>query len=96
MGEQIVHALEHSAYLIVILGGGSERSEWVSREIGAFLKTHTRDRVLTVLAEGNERDSMPDILKTQEFFTEEGKKTGRSKVFLQISGPIPEKPSEEH
>lgn len=74
MGEQIAHALEGSAYLIVILGGGSERSEWVAREIETFLKTHTRDRILTVLAEGNEKESMPEILRTQEFFTENGKK----------------------
>lgn len=74
MGEQIAHALENSAYLIVVLGGGSERSEWVAREIEAFLKTHTRDRILTVLAEGHEKESMPEILRKQEFFTEDGKK----------------------
>lgn len=73
MGEQIAHALEGSAYLIVILGGGSERSEWVAREIETFLKNHTRDRILTVLADGNEKESMPEILQTQEFFTEDGK-----------------------
>lgn len=74
MGEQLAKALEQSAYLIVILGGGSEHSIWVAREIEVFLKSHTRDRILTVLVEGNEKDSMPEILKTQEFFTGEGKK----------------------
>ena len=74
MGDQIARALEQSAYLIVVLGGGSDRSEWVTREIETFLKTHTRDRVLTVLAEGDEKEGMPPILKTQEFFTEDGKK----------------------
>lgn len=58
----IYRALENSDYLIVICSPHTKESIWVQREIETFLRTHTRDQVLTVLASGDPYDVLPEIL----------------------------------
>ena len=60
--DDISLALENSDYLIVICSPHVKESVWVQREIETFLKTHSRDKVLTVLAEGEPYDVIPEIL----------------------------------
>ena len=70
--ETISNALENSDYLIVICSENTKESFWVTREIDYFLKTHTKDQVLTVLAGGEPQDVIPKILLTRERkFTDE-------------------------
>ena len=60
--DDIYRALENSDFLIVICSPHTKESVWVQREIETFLRTHSRDKVLTVLAEGEPYDVIPDIL----------------------------------
>lgn len=62
LAANIKDALEHSEYLIVICSPRSVRSEWVQREIETFLETHEKDKVLTLLAEGEPEEAFPEIL----------------------------------
>ncbi len=60
--DNISLALENSDFLIVICSPHTKESIWVQREIETFLRTHSRDRVLTVLAGGEPYDVIPEIL----------------------------------
>lgn len=60
--DDISLALNNSDYLIVICSPHTKESVWVQREIETFLKTHSRDKVLTVLASGEPYDVIPEIL----------------------------------
>lgn len=64
--DTITYALEHSDYLIVICTTNTRKSVWVEREIKTFLKTHSRDKILTVLGEGEPYDVIPEILLYEE------------------------------
>lgn len=60
--DTISNALEKADFLIVICSPRTKESVWVDREIDFFLKTHDRSRVLTVLAEGEPVDVIPERL----------------------------------
>lgn len=60
----ISEALENSEYLIVICSTHTNESIWVSREIEYFLKSHNKSQILTVLADGEPQDVIPQILLT--------------------------------
>ncbi|RKM63153.1 TIR domain-containing protein [Butyrivibrio sp. XB500-5] len=62
----IAEALENADYLIVICSTNTCKSMWVEREIKLFLKNHTQDQILTVLADGEPVDVVPEILKNKE------------------------------
>lgn len=64
--DTISNALEKAEYLIVICSPNTKESVWVQREIEFFLKNHSKDKILTVLADGEPDDVIPDILKTDE------------------------------
>ncbi|MBR3533820.1 MAG: TIR domain-containing protein [Clostridiales bacterium] len=64
--ETISNALEKAEYLIVICSPNTKKSVWVQREIEYFLKNHTKDKILTVLAGGEPYEVIPKILLTQE------------------------------
>lgn len=66
LNEDITRALENADYLIVICSPRTEESAWVRREIETFLRTHSRRQVLTVLAEGEPEDTIPDLLRYDE------------------------------
>ena len=61
--ETISDALTKAEYLIVICSPNTRESAWVPKEIEYFLKSHSRDKVLTVLAGGEPEGVIPDILK---------------------------------
>lgn len=62
----IFEALENSDYLIVICSVHTRESMWVQREIETFLQTHPRERVLTVLVNGEPYEVIPEILLYQD------------------------------
>ena len=64
--ETITNALENSEYLIVICSTNTKESMWVKREIQTFLKTHTKDKIFTVLCDGEPQDVIPEELLTGE------------------------------
>lgn len=64
--DDIASALRNSDYLIVICSVHTRESIWVQREIELFLKTHSRNKVLTVLASGEPYDVIPEILLQEE------------------------------
>lgn len=72
--ETITEALEKAEYLIVICSTNTKESMWVKREINTFLKTHTMDKVLTVLCDGEPYEVIPEELLTtkKEYVDEAG------------------------
>lgn len=72
--ETITNALEKAEYLIVICSTNTKESTWVKREINTFLKTHTMDKVLTVLCNGEPYEVIPEELLTtkKEYVDEAG------------------------
>ena len=66
LNETIEHALVNSDFLIVICSYSTRQSVWVQREIEFFLKTHSKNQVLTVVAEGEPVDVVPQILQERE------------------------------
>lgn len=62
LAANIRQALENSEYLIVICSPRAVRSEWVQREIDVFLETHEKDKVLTLLVDGEPEDAFPEVL----------------------------------
>lgn len=64
--ETITNALEKSENLIVICSTNTKESMWVRREINTFLKTHTKDKIFTVLCDGEPQDVIPEELLTAE------------------------------
>ena len=74
LSESITHALDHAQYLIVICTPDLPQSHWCEEEIRYFLKTHDRDHLLAVLADGAPEISFsPYMLHT---FDEGGNITG--------------------
>ena len=66
LNETIETALQNADFLIVICSRSTKDSIWVQREIEFFLKTHDRKRILTVVAEGEPTEVVPDILLYQQ------------------------------
>ena len=66
LSDDISRALENSDFLIVICSTHTKESIWVQREIETFLKTHTYDKVLSVLVDGEPYDTIPEILQYRE------------------------------
>lgn len=64
LGDDIEDALHNSDFLIVICSPRLMESAWCQREIALFLQDHPIERVLTVLAEGEPQDVVPEILRT--------------------------------
>ena len=65
LDNNISYALENSDFLIVICSHSTKLSGWVPREIEYFLKFHPISHVLTVLAEGEPDEVIPEqLLKT--------------------------------
>ena len=77
LNDDIDDALRNSDYLIVICSVHLKESIWCQREIERFLKTHPRNRVLTVLASGEPYDVIPDILLHEDVVDPETGETHR-------------------
>ena len=83
LAANIRQALRQSEYLIVICSPRAVSSEWVQKEIEVFLETHEKDKILTLLVDGEPEESFPEILcYTEEKIVEaDGKeKIVRTKV----------------
>lgn len=72
--DDIYTALDNSEFLIVVCTPDTPKSLWVAQEIGYFIKTHGRDRILAVLADGTPEESLPDLLT--HIYDSEGKSVG--------------------
>ena len=77
LSDDIFDALKNSDYLIVICSTHTKESIWVQREIETFLKFHPRNKILTVLVNGEPCDVIPEILLNEEITDPE---TGEKKV----------------
>ena len=64
--ETITNALANAEYLIVICSTNTKESMWVKREIRTFLQTHTADKILTVLCDGEPEEVIPEELLSVE------------------------------
>lgn len=78
--DDISAALKNADYLIVICSVHTRESLWVQREIETFLKTHSRDKVLTVLANGEPYEVIPEVLLYQDVTDPETGETVRLPV----------------
>lgn len=58
--KQIFDALELSCYLIVICSPRSAKSDWVNKEIEAFVKMGRRDKIIPFIVEGTAYANNPD------------------------------------
>ena len=65
LNDHIKNAIRNSEYLICICSPRYIESVWGRREIELFLESHDRQHVLTVLAEGEPNESIPDILRSE-------------------------------
>ena len=65
--EPIIEALKQSEWLIVICSPRLRESIWCQKEIETFINFRGRDHILTVLAEGEPRDSFPEQLLYREY-----------------------------
>ena len=84
LSEIISDALENSDKLIVICSPRSKESIWVKREIRFFLEKHSRKDILTVLAEGEPYDAIPDeLLSEEKTITDEDGNEHKVKVALE-------------
>ena len=62
LGKDIETALDNSEWLIAVCSPRYLKSLWCMRELEYFIEKKGRDRVLTVLVEGEPADSFPEIL----------------------------------
>ena len=62
LGRDIEIALEESDWLICVCSPRYLESQWCMREVEYFIQCHGRDRVLTILTEGEPQDSFPPQL----------------------------------
>lgn len=84
LGKDIETALDNSEWLICICSPRYLESRWCQRELEYFIEHKGRDRVLTVLAEGEPQDSFPELLR---FETDEtGKQVEREPLAANVRG----------
>ena len=62
LNDNIKNAIRNSEYLICICSPRYIESVWGRKEIEFFLESHDKRHVLTVLAEGEPDEAVPDIL----------------------------------
>ena len=70
LAEEIREALISSDFLILICSPAWNESRWCRRELEAFLKTHDRSHVLTVISEGEPEEVVPELLLEEEILRE--------------------------
>ena len=69
LSDPIDNALSNTDFLIVICTPRLPQSKWCLKEITTFLKTHDRDHILVVLAEGEPYESFPYELTHEKITT---------------------------
>ncbi len=78
LNDDIGQALRCSDFLIVICSTNTASSLWVRREIETFLQNHDRRHVLTVLADGEPQDVIPDLLRYEDVSVQDSDGTART------------------
>ena len=78
-------ALENSEYMIVICSPNTGLSNLVENEIKLFLQNHTQDKILAVLAEGEPREVIPQILNRDEISVFDFRSTDKFPVNIELS-----------
>ena len=68
LGADIENALDNSEWFIAVCSPRYLQSQWCLRELEYFIEHKGRDRVLTLLTEGEPADSFPDLVR---FYTDE-------------------------
>ena len=63
LSEGIREALEQSRFLIVVCSPRALDSKWVAKEIDTFIALGRRDRILTLLVDGDPETSFPPALR---------------------------------
>ena len=66
LNDTITEALADSDYLIVICSTNTKKSTWVEKEIETFLKNHSMNHILTVLADGEPSEVIPQALLSEK------------------------------
>ncbi len=82
LGRDIEAALDNSNWLICICSPRYLESRWCQRELEYFIEHKGRDRVLTVLAEGEPQDSFPELLRFET--DENGKQVEREPLAADV------------
>ncbi len=86
LSDTIANALEQSEYLIVICSTRTKQSIWVTREIEYFLRTHTKDKILTVLVDGEPQDVIPpELLYEDRYYYDQN---GQPRIFRTNVEPL--------
>lgn len=66
LAANIQEALKQSEFLILICSPRSMKSKWVQKEVELFLETHTREKVLCIVADGEPQDVFPERIRFLE------------------------------
>ena len=86
LSDNIQNALNHSDWLIVVCSPDTKASRWIDKEIRLFLETHDHDRILTVLADGDPYEVIPDALLQRTILTED--ENGSQKETIEKLEPL--------
>ena len=66
LGGDIYKALDNSDWLIVICSPAYLESKWCKAELDYFISIGKKDRILTVLADGEPEEAFPEVLRFEE------------------------------
>ncbi|MBQ3061478.1 MAG: TIR domain-containing protein [Lachnospiraceae bacterium] len=87
--DPIIQALKSSEYLIVICSPRTKESVWCRKEIEKFIEFHGRNKILTVLIEGEPGESFPEeLLFEEEVVKENGVETIHRKEIEPLAADI--------
>lgn len=86
LSDTISMALENSEYLIVICSPKFGESLWCKKEVDTFISLHGKEKVLTVLVDGEPGESFPEALLYRE--VEITKEDGTTEVVREPIEPL--------
>lgn len=86
LSDTIGLALENSEYLIVICSPRFGESLWCEKEVETFISLHGKEKVLTVLVDGEPAESFPEALLYREI--EVTKEDGTTEIIKEPIEPL--------
>jgi len=66
LSDSIIEALENSAFMLLICSRRTCKSMWVMREVDLFSEMHGKDKIITLLIDGEPDESFPPGLRERE------------------------------
>jgi len=66
LSDSITEALENSAFMLLICSKRTCKSMWVMREVELFSEIHGKDKIITLLIDGEPDESFPPGLRERE------------------------------